>query len=58
MPRYAAFLRGVNPMNAKMPELTKAFEAAGFADVKTVAVEWERRVQRSCGVGGIDPTEG
>jgi uncharacterized protein (DUF1697 family) len=24
------------PMNAKMPELKKAFEAAGFADVKTV----------------------
>jgi uncharacterized protein (DUF1697 family) len=36
MPRYAAFLRGVSPMNAKMPELKKAFEAAGFADVKTV----------------------
>jgi uncharacterized protein (DUF1697 family) len=36
MKRYAAFLRGVSPMNAKMPELTKAFEAAGFEDVKTV----------------------
>jgi uncharacterized protein (DUF1697 family) len=36
MRRYAAFLRGVSPMNAKMPELKKAFEAAGFADVKTV----------------------
>jgi uncharacterized protein (DUF1697 family) len=36
MPRYAAFLRGVSPMNAKMPELKKAFEAAGFTDVKTV----------------------
>jgi uncharacterized protein (DUF1697 family) len=36
MRRYAAFLRGVMPMNAKMPELKKAFEAAGFADVKTV----------------------
>ena len=36
MPRYAAFLRGVSPMNAKMPELKKAFEAAGFAEVKTV----------------------
>src|SRR5688572_8811523 len=36
MPRYAAFLRGVSPMNAKMPELRKAFEAAGFTDVKTV----------------------
>jgi uncharacterized protein (DUF1697 family) len=36
MRRYAAFLRGVTPMNAKMAELRKAFEAAGFADVKTV----------------------
>jgi uncharacterized protein (DUF1697 family) len=36
MPRYAAFLRGVSPMNAKMPELKRAFESAGFTDVKTV----------------------
>jgi uncharacterized protein (DUF1697 family) len=36
MRRYAAFLRGVSPMNAKMPQLKAAFEAAGFADVKTV----------------------
>jgi uncharacterized protein (DUF1697 family) len=36
MQRYAAFLRGVSPMNAKMPELKKAFEAAGFEEVKTV----------------------
>lgn len=36
MPRYAAFLRGVSPMNAKMPELKQAFELAGFSDVKTV----------------------
>ena len=36
MPRYAAFLRGVMPVNAKMPELKKAFEAAGFTDVKTI----------------------
>lgn len=36
MPRYAAFLRGVSPMNAKMPELRRAFEAAGFTDVKTL----------------------
>ena len=36
MPRYVAFLRGVSPMNAKMPELKRAFEAAGFKDVKTV----------------------
>jgi len=36
MRRYAAFLRGVSPMNAKMPELKRCFEAAGFADVTTV----------------------
>ena len=36
MKRYAAFLRGVSPMNAKMPELVRAFEAAGFTDVKTI----------------------
>jgi uncharacterized protein (DUF1697 family) len=36
MPRYAAFLRGVSPMNAKMPDLKKAFEAAGFTDVNTL----------------------
>jgi len=35
MKRYAAFLRGVSPMNCKMPELARAFEAAGFADVAT-----------------------
>jgi uncharacterized protein (DUF1697 family) len=36
MPRYAAFLRGVSPMNAKMPDLRKAFEAAGFTEVSTL----------------------
>jgi uncharacterized protein (DUF1697 family) len=36
MPRYAAFLRGVSPLNAKMPELRQAFEAAGFTEVRTV----------------------
>ena len=36
MPQYAAFLRGVTPMNAEMAELKRAFEAAGFGDVKTV----------------------
>lgn len=36
MPRYAAFLRGVSPTNARMPELKEAFEAAGFTEVRTV----------------------
>lgn len=36
MPRYAALLRGVSPMNAKMPELKKCFEEAGFSEVRTL----------------------
>jgi uncharacterized protein (DUF1697 family) len=36
MPRYVAFLRGVSPTNAKMPELKRCFESAGFEDVRTV----------------------
>ncbi len=36
MPRYAALLRGVMPMNAKMPQLKRAFESAGFTDVNTI----------------------
>jgi uncharacterized protein (DUF1697 family) len=36
MARYVAFLRGVSPVNAKMPELVRCFEAAGFTGVKTV----------------------
>ena len=36
MPRYLALLRGVSPLNAKMPELKRCFEAAGFANVKTI----------------------
>ena len=36
MPRFAAFLRGVMPTNAKMHELRGAFESARFTNVKTV----------------------
>jgi uncharacterized protein (DUF1697 family) len=36
MALYAAFLRGVSPMNARMPEVGAAFEAAGFTAVRTV----------------------
>ena len=36
MTRYAAFLRGVMPTNAKMPELRRALEKAGYENVKTV----------------------
>lgn len=36
MNRYVAFLRGVSPMNCKMPELQACLEHAGFKDVKTL----------------------
>jgi uncharacterized protein (DUF1697 family) len=36
MPTYAAFLRGVSPLNAKMSELKQCLETAGFGHVKTV----------------------
>lgn len=36
MPRYVALLRGVSPMNCKMPELQRSLEEAGFTDVKTL----------------------
>src|SRR3954470_337896 len=36
MARYVAFLRGVSPVNAKMPELKRCFEAAGFTEVRTL----------------------
>lgn len=36
MPRYVALLRGVSPMNAKMPALKHCFEDAGFSSVRTL----------------------
>jgi uncharacterized protein (DUF1697 family) len=36
VPRYVSFLRGVTPKNAKMAELQRAFEGAGFSEVRTV----------------------
>lgn len=36
MPRHVALLRGVSPANAKMPELKRCFEAAGFSNVRTI----------------------
>ncbi len=33
---YAAFLRGVTPMNVKMAELRECLEKAGFSDVRTL----------------------
>lgn len=34
--RYAAFLRGISPLNCSMPALKKCLEAAGFTDVRTL----------------------
>ena len=36
MTRYVALLRGVSPLNAKMPEPKACFEYAGFTNVRTV----------------------
>jgi uncharacterized protein (DUF1697 family) len=36
MPRYIALLRGVSPMNCRMPELQRSLEEAGFTRVKTL----------------------
>lgn len=37
MRAYAALLRGVSPVVSKMSDLSRAFEAAGFENVATVA---------------------
>jgi uncharacterized protein (DUF1697 family) len=36
MSRYVALLRGVSPMNLKMPDLKRCCEDAGFGNVKTL----------------------
>lgn len=36
MTRYVAFLRGVSPMNLRMPALKECLKAAGFKNVKTL----------------------
>ncbi len=36
MPRHVAFLRGVSPTNARMPDVQRSFEAAGFTAVRTI----------------------
>lgn len=36
MPRYIALLRGVSPMNCRMPVLQRCLQDAGFSDVKTL----------------------
>lgn len=36
MPRYVALLRGVSPMNLRMPALKRCLEDAGFTSVRTL----------------------
>ena len=36
MPRHVALLRGVSPMNLKMPALKRCLEDAGFTNVRTL----------------------
>lgn len=58
MKRYAAFLRGVSPVNLAMPDLKRAMEAAGFSEVKTLlssgnvvfnaSAKSEANIERAC----------
>jgi uncharacterized protein (DUF1697 family) len=52
MTRYAALLRGVYPSNARNPDLVRAFEAAGFKDVKTVMTSGNVLFDASSGAVG------
>ena len=36
MTRHVAFLRGITLTNAKMPDLARCFEHAGFTNVRTI----------------------
>ena len=53
MPRHVALLRGVSPVDAKMPELKRRFEAAGFSNVRTILssgnVAFARQVSYAAG---------
>jgi uncharacterized protein (DUF1697 family) len=55
MTRYAAFLRGVNVggVNLKMAEVAKAFEAAGFTDVRTVLASGNVLLESRSGVDAV-----
>ena len=55
MTRYAAFLRGVNVggVNMKMAEVAKAFEDAGFSNVKTVLASGNVLLDSRSGVDAV-----
>jgi uncharacterized protein (DUF1697 family) len=53
--RYAAFLRGVNVggVNLKMAEVAKAFEDAGFAEVRTILASGNVLLESRSGVSTV-----
>jgi uncharacterized protein (DUF1697 family) len=55
MTRYAGFLRGVNVggVNLKMAEVAKAFEDAGFTNVKTILASGNVLLDRRSGVDAV-----
>jgi uncharacterized protein (DUF1697 family) len=55
MTRYAGFLRGVNVggVNLKMAEVAKAFEDAGFTNVKTILASGNVLLDSRSGVDGV-----
>ncbi len=55
MPRYAAFLRGVNVggVNLKMAEVAAAFENAGFSGVRTILASGNVLLESRAGVAAV-----
>ena len=55
MTRYAAFLRGVNVggVNLKMAEVAKAFEDAGFTEVRTILASGNVLLDSRSGVDAV-----
>lgn len=55
MTRYAGFLRGVNVggVNLKMAEVAKAFEDAGFTNVKTILASGNVLLDSRSGVAAV-----
>jgi uncharacterized protein (DUF1697 family) len=56
--RYAAFLRGVNVggVNLKMAEVAKAFEEAGFTNVRTILASGNVLLDSGSGVDAVRKT--
>ena len=58
MTRYAAFLRGVNVggVNLKMADVAKAFEEAGFTNVRTILASGNVLLESRSGVDAVRKT--